>query len=82
MGQHVLTREKVAIKILEKSKINSQRDIDRITREIKILNKMHHQNVIMLYEIIETDTELYLVMEYCEGGELFNYIVDRQSLSE
>lgn len=36
----------------------------------------------MLYEIIETDTELYLVMEYCEGGELFNYIVDRERLTE
>jgi serine/threonine protein kinase len=36
----------------------------------------------MLYEIIETDSELYIVMEYCEGGELFDHIVGCQRLSE
>ena len=72
---HLLTNEKVAIKILEKSRIKDKKDIERISREIKILKKVRHPNVIQLYEIIETDKELFLIMEYCQNGELFDYIV-------
>ena len=72
---HLLTNEKVAIKILEKSRIKDKKDIERISREIKILKKVRHPNVIQLYEIIETDKELFLIMEYCHNGELFDYIV-------
>ena len=49
--------------------------MNRISREIKILKKVHHPNVVQLYEIIETDNDLYLVMEYAAGGELFDLIV-------
>jgi 5'-AMP-activated protein kinase, catalytic alpha subunit len=73
---------KVAIKILEKDKIHDQKDVERITREIKILKKVRHPNVIQLYEIIETEKELYMIMEYCNGGELFDYIVRHTRLSE
>ena len=70
----------MAIKILEKDKIHDQKDVERITREIKILKKVRHPNVIQLYEIIETEKELYMIMEYCNGGELFDYIVKRKRL--
>ena len=43
---------------------------------------MRHPNVIQLYEIIETEKELYMIMEYCNGGELFDYIVKHTRLSE
>lgn len=46
MGTHTLTEEKVAIKILEKSRIKDKKDIERISREIKILKKVRHPNVI------------------------------------
>jgi 5'-AMP-activated protein kinase catalytic alpha subunit len=72
----------VAVKILEKDKIHDQKDVERITREIKILKKVRHPNVIQLYEIIETEKELYMIMEYCNGGELFDYIVKHTRLSE
>ena len=42
LGIHLITKEKVAIKILEKNKITNQQDIDMITREIKILKKIRH----------------------------------------
>jgi len=67
---------------LEKDKINDQKDVERITREIKILKKVRHPNVIQLYEIIETEKELYMIMEFCNGGELFDYIVRHTRLSE
>lgn len=72
----------MAIKILEKDKIHDQKDVERITREIKILKKVRHPNVIQLYEIIETEKELYMVMEFACGGELFDFIVRHTRLSE
>jgi 5'-AMP-activated protein kinase catalytic alpha subunit len=71
LGTHILTGEKVAIKILEKSKIKNKGDVERVTREIHILKIMRHPNIIQLYEIIETPKQLYLIMEMAENGELF-----------
>ena len=72
----------VAVKILEKEKINDQKDVERITREIKILKKVRHPNVIQLYEIIETEKELFMIMEHANGGELFDFIVRNTRLNE
>ena len=51
MGTHLITGEKVAIKILEKDKIKDQSDVERVTREIHILKIVRHPNVIQLYEV-------------------------------
>ena len=68
----------MAIKILEKKKIADISDIERVSREIHILKLIRHPNLIQLYEIIETSKYLFLVMEYCSGGELFDYIADEK----
>ena len=70
-GTHIMTGDKVAIKILEKDKIKDHSDIERINREITILKKVRHPQVVQLYEMIENNDYLYLIMEYCSGGELF-----------
>ena len=72
----------MAVKVLEKSKIKERKDVERISREIKILKQVHHPNVVQLYEIIETDEDLYLVMEYAQSGELFEVIVENTRLKE
>ena len=82
LGTHNLTGEKVAVKILEKHKIVEDVDVERVSREIKILKLARHPNIIQLYEIIETPRQLYLITEYVPGGELFDYIVKHQRLSE
>jgi len=51
LGLHLPTKEKVAIKILEKEKIQDDSDIERITREIQILKLIRHPNIIQLYEV-------------------------------
>ena len=64
--------------MLEKSRIKDKKDVERISREIKILKQLHHPNVVpvvQIYEIIETEKDLYLVMEFVSGGELFDIIV-------
>ena len=64
MGTHIPTGEKVAVKILEKSKISDVADVERVAREIHILKIVRHPQVVQLYEIIETQKKLYLIMEY------------------
>jgi len=82
VGTHLLTDEKVAVKILEKDKIIDAADAERVSREIHILKILRHPVVVQLYEIIESDKELYLIMEYARGGELFDYIVSHKRVRE
>jgi len=82
LGTHILTGEKVAVKILEKSKIREVADVERVAREIHILKLLRHPNIIQLYEIIEDNDKLFLFIEYASGGELFDYIVKNQRLKE
>ena len=81
LGKHIQTGEKVAIKILNKQTIYNF-DIKKVKKEINILQRLKHKNIIQLYEIMETKNNLYIVMEYCEGKELFEYIVERKHLTE
>ena len=82
LGKDLRTGELRAIKILEKSRISSEGDTERVKREIQILKNIEHQHVIKLYEIIETEQRIYLIMEHASGGELFDYIVDNERLQE
>lgn len=72
----------VAVKILEKARIRDRADVERVLREIKILKQLDHPHIIKLYEIIESDERIYLIMEYAAGGELFDYIVSKDRLPE
>ncbi|CAD8067762.1 unnamed protein product [Paramecium primaurelia] len=82
LGYHTICKEYVAVKILQKKKIENNADATRVQREISILRKVNHENIIKLYEILESDENLYLVMEYAKGGELFDYIVKKHQLPE
>ena len=82
-GIHIPTGEKVAIKIMDKSQLmEDPLNFQRVENEISILKKVHHKNIIKLYELMESPQKIYLVMEFCEGGELFDYIVNHKKLSE
>lgn len=82
LGTHLLTGEKVAIKILEKVRILEQADKTRVEREIKILKSLRHNTIIQLYSVIQTVSSIYLIMEYASGKELFDYIVLKKRLQE
>ena len=82
LGVHIKTNQKVAIKILNKQKIKAKEDLIRIKREFKILSMMDHPNIIKTYKISENSKNYYIIMEYCDGGELFNYIVEKEKLDE
>jgi len=74
-GIHKLTGLTVAIKILEKERIVDLADVERVKREIHILTRVRHPNVIRLFEVIDSARHIFLIMEYVPGGELFDYIV-------
>ena len=81
LGKDKRTKEKVAIKILEKKKILSKEDEIRVKREIEILKKSNHINVIRAKKILKDSENIYIIMEYCEKGELFEHIVDEICLN-
>ena len=82
LGVYIPNNEKVAIKILEKNRIIEKDDEIRVKREFDMLAQFSHPNVILVAEIFESEDSYYSVMEFCEGGELFNYIVKKNRLSE
>lgn len=55
--------------------------IGKIRREIHYLKLLRHPHIIRLYEVITTPTDLFLIMEYVSGGELFDYIVKHGRVS-
>ena len=79
---HLITEQVVAVKILEKEKIEDEIDIERITREIEILKTIMHPNIAQMYESFSTIHNIYLMIEYAEGGDLFDYITNKDHLSE
>ena len=68
MGTHILTGEKVAIKIMEKSRLK-RREEELLSREISNMKVIRHPHVIQLYRVIQTTEKVYLIMECCTGGE-------------
>ena len=82
IATHIITGEKVAVKMLYKSKIKEDSDKKRLEREIKILKILRHRNIVQLYNCIQTSSTIYLVMEHIKGKELFEIIVKKKRLSE
>ena len=82
LGTNRQTGEKIAIKILEKSKMANSDDKNRLEREINILKKIHHPNIVKLFCVIETDRQIFIIMEYIKGNELFQYILVKKKLEE
>lgn len=78
-GQHKNTGQMLAIKVYDKYKMVDIQKKRSAIREIKILKKMDHENVVMLYDAIDTQRQLYLVMENCEGQCLQHLIKSRLS---
>lgn len=61
LATHVLTGEKVAIKVLEKAKISKEEDFNRVVREIQVLKMLNHPNIVKLLEVLDTPHHIFLV---------------------
>ncbi|XP_026122934.1 serine/threonine-protein kinase MARK2 isoform X7 [Carassius auratus] len=81
LARHVLTSKEVAVKIIDKTQLNSS-SLQKLYREVRIMKLLNHPNIVKLFEVIETDKSLYLVMEYASGGEVFDYLVAHGRMKE
>ena len=79
---HLLTKEKVAIKIFDKGKLKTKKEKEYIEREISILKRLNHYNTIILYNIIQNDEFIFLIQEYIPGKELLHFIENSENISE
>ena len=81
LGIHLLTKEKVAIKIFDKGKIKNEKEVEYIEREISILKKLNHYNTIKLYNIIQNENFIFLIQEYVPNGELLHFLENPENMN-
>ncbi|XP_022235430.1 serine/threonine-protein kinase MARK2-like isoform X3 [Limulus polyphemus] len=81
LAKHLPTGKAVAIKIIDKTQLN-QSSLQKLYREMKIMKMLNHPNIVKLFQVIETEKTLYLVMEYASGGEVFDYLVAHGRMKE
>ncbi|XP_028251124.1 MAP/microtubule affinity-regulating kinase 3a isoform X14 [Parambassis ranga] len=81
LARHILTGREVAIKIIDKTQLNPN-SLQKLFREVRIMKILNHPNIVKLFEVIETERTLYLVMEYASGGEVFDYLVAHGRMKE
>uniref|UniRef100_H3AL34 non-specific serine/threonine protein kinase n=1 Tax=Latimeria chalumnae TaxID=7897 RepID=H3AL34_LATCH len=72
----------VAIKCIRKDKIKDEQDLLHIRREIEIMSSLSHPHIITIYEVFENKDKIVIVMEYASKGDLYDYINERQKLTE
>ncbi|XP_052173295.1 calcium-dependent protein kinase 24-like [Diospyros lotus] len=78
-----ITGERVACKRISKSKLKTETDVEDVRREVDIMRHLpEHPNIVQLKEAYEDNEAVYLVMELCHGGELFDRIVARGHYTE
>uniref|UniRef100_A0A8C7JI60 non-specific serine/threonine protein kinase n=1 Tax=Oncorhynchus kisutch TaxID=8019 RepID=A0A8C7JI60_ONCKI len=68
LARHILTGKEVRL--------------DWLFREVRIMKGLNHPNIVQLFEVIETENTLYLIMEYASGGEVFDYLVSHGRMKE
>uniref|UniRef100_A0A8D3CIC7 MAP/microtubule affinity-regulating kinase 3 n=1 Tax=Scophthalmus maximus TaxID=52904 RepID=A0A8D3CIC7_SCOMX len=81
LARHIGTGREVAVKIIDKTQLNPT-SLQKLFREVRIMKILNHPNIVKLFEVIETEKTLYLVMEYASGGEVFDYLVAHGRMKE
>uniref|UniRef100_A0A8D3DT79 non-specific serine/threonine protein kinase n=1 Tax=Scophthalmus maximus TaxID=52904 RepID=A0A8D3DT79_SCOMX len=82
LARHVLTGREVRQVFLFTFFINHRPATRQQFREVRIMKILNHPNIVKLFEVIETEKTLYLVMEYASGGEVFDYLVAHGRMKE
>jgi len=82
LAMHKLVRKLVALKSLNKQVLTDEAHKAKLMKEVNLLLKLRHNHVVKIYETIETDKHIIIVMELCAGGDLLNYVHKRRRLKE
>ncbi|XP_043936903.1 serine/threonine-protein kinase SIK3 [Protopterus annectens] len=81
LATHVITKAKVAIKIIDKTQLDDE-NLKKIFREVQIMKMLRHPHIIRLYQVMETERMIYLVTEFASGGEIFDHLVAHGRMAE
>lgn len=73
-ARHVFSGERVAIKIIDKQKLDPI-SRDHLFQEVRCMKLVQHPNVVRLYEVIDSPSKLYLIQELGDGGDMYDYIM-------
>jgi SNF-related kinase len=74
LARHVFTQKEVAVKVIDKRKLD---EISKahLFQEVMCMKLVQHPNVVRLYEVIDTPNKLYLILEFADGGDMYDYIM-------
>uniref|UniRef100_A0A5B7A2D0 non-specific serine/threonine protein kinase n=1 Tax=Davidia involucrata TaxID=16924 RepID=A0A5B7A2D0_DAVIN len=81
-AKNVETGDSVAIKIIDRDRVLRHKMVEQIKREISTMKLIKHPNVLKLFEVMASKTKIYIVLEYVDGGELFDQIAKHGRLKE
>lgn len=82
LGMHKATNQLIAMKSINKEFLEEERSRRKVAKEVAILKKLQHKNIMNLYETFETEKHYLLVTELCAGGDLLSYVRRRRKLTE
>ncbi|KAG8874723.1 hypothetical protein FRB97_005681 [Tulasnella sp. 331] len=82
LGLHQEYGEEVAVKLIRRGSVDNAVRFSKIEREIEVLKNIRHPNIVRLYDVIETDKYIGIILEYASGGELFDHILAHRYLRE
>lgn len=82
LGIHQVSGAKTAVKLIDKSKLSSETDRKRVGREIRVLKRLTHPNVVRLFDVVETASRIFCVMEFADGGSVLDHVRARRHLDE
>ncbi|KAF8488746.1 hypothetical protein JB92DRAFT_2820279 [Gautieria morchelliformis] len=82
LGLHGQWGEEVAVKLIRRGNIDNPLRMSKVEREIEVLRIIQHPNIVRLYDVIETDKYIGIILEYASGGELFDHILAHRYLKE
>jgi len=76
-ARHVFTGERVAVKVIDKMKLDAATRLQML-QEVRLMKLVQHPHVVRLYEVIDTQTKLYLILELADGGDMYDYIMKHE----
>nr|XP_060611103.1 SNF-related serine/threonine-protein kinase-like [Anolis sagrei ordinatus] len=75
LARHVFTGERVAVKVIDKGKLRGGGAVAQLLQEVRCMKLVQHPNVVRLYEVIDTQAKLYLILELGSGGDMFDHLL-------
>ena len=81
-ARKIITNTQFAIKIIPKSKIKSEKEIQRFMQEVKTLSTFKCSSIVQMHDFFDDLLNYYLVLDLCEGGELYDYLIVNDKVSE